>query len=84
MQTSDRGFTSGDEIPSEYGGHVRAYESSAAEAPHIWVMATAPADLNRPDGEMVEAPLHLTVDNARKLAEQILELVDGHYQNPGE
>ena len=51
---SDRGFEPLDPIPSEYGGAVTVYESSAAEAPHIWVRVTSPADLNSPEGAMTE------------------------------
>ncbi|WP_341719854.1 hypothetical protein QQG74_09210 [Micromonospora sp. FIMYZ51] len=79
--TTDRGFGHLPPIPSEYGGEIRAYESSAASGPHIWVRATAPANMNDPTGPTVEAPMHLTADNARRLAEQLLALVDGHYQN---
>lgn len=79
-ETSERGFLSLPAIPSSYGGQVRVYESSAAEHPHIWLNAEAPKDLNRPEGEQVEAPMHLTVENAKALAEQLLFLVDEHYQ----
>ncbi|MFF0822486.1 hypothetical protein ACFYUR_19155 [Micromonospora haikouensis] len=79
--TTDRGFDRLPPIPSEYGGHISVYESSAADGPHLWVNATAPANLNDPTGPTVEAPMHLTADNARRLAEQLLALVDGHYQN---
>jgi len=80
VATSDRGFVRLPPIPSEYGGNVRVYESSAAMGPHIWLTATAPANLNEPDGPAVQAPIHLTLDNARKLAEQIQFLVANHYQ----
>lgn len=80
---SDRGFARLPKIPSEYGGDVSVYESSAAMGPHVWLTATAPADLNEPDGATVEAPLHLTADNARRLGEQLILTATDHYQgNP--
>lgn len=77
---SDRGFSHLPAIPSQYGGSVRVYESSAAMAPHIWLTAEAPVSLNEPDGPTVTAPIHLTLDDARRLAEQLLLLVGDHYQ----
>jgi hypothetical protein len=82
--TSARGFTHLPHIPSEYGGHASVSESSAADGPHVWVRATAPVDLNRPDGPTREVPLHLTADNARRLAEQLLLTVKEHYQGTDE
>lgn len=68
--TSERGFDRYPAIPGAYGGEVSIYESSAASAPHVWLKVT-------------ESPLHLTAENATKLAEQLLALVAGHYQNEG-
>jgi hypothetical protein len=68
-ETSERGFISLPDIPS-----------SNAEHPHIWLNAVAPKNLNNPTGDTVTAPLHLTVENAKALAEQLLFLVDEHYQ----
>lgn len=81
VKTSDRGFDCLPEIPSEYGGQVRVYESSTATQPCIWLMAEAPVNLNEPTGAMLEAPIHLTVKNAKKLAQQLMFLVENHYQN---
>ena len=80
VSTSDRGFDAMPPLEGEYGGHVRVYESSAAMGPHIWLNAVAPVDLNRPEGPTVKAVLHLTAENAWKLAEQIRVLVGDHYQ----
>lgn len=80
VERTDRGFGHLPAIPSEYGGTVRVYESSAATGPHIWLTAEAPVDLNHPDGPMGKAPMHLTLENAQKLAEQIQLLVANHYQ----
>jgi hypothetical protein len=67
-ETSERGFDRYPAIPGAYGGEVSIYESSAASGPHVWLKVT-------------ESPLHLTAENATKLAEQLLALVAGHYQN---
>lgn len=75
-----RGFAHLPNIPSEYGGHVSVSESSAASGPHVWLRATAPVDLNNPDGPTHEVPMHLTADNARRLAEQLLLVVREHDQ----
>lgn len=79
-ETSERGFMSLPAIPSSYGGQVRVYESSNAEHPHVWLNAEAPKNLNNPTGDTVQAPIHLTVENAKALAEQLIFLVDEHYQ----
>lgn len=77
---SDRGFARLPGIPGEYGGSVLVYESSAAMHPCIWLAATVPSNLNDPEGPTVKAFIHLTVENATKLAEQIQHLVAHHYQ----
>lgn len=77
---SPRGFASLPKVPSEYGGHVSVSESSAASGPHVWLRATAPVSLNDPNGPTHEVPMHLTADNARRLAEQLLLVVREHYQ----
>lgn len=80
ITTTNRGFDHMAPIPSEYGGTIRAYESSAAIEPGIWVRAVAPVSLNEPNGLTVEAPMHLTAENAWRLAEQLMTLVRDHYQ----
>ncbi len=75
VQTNARGFTSLPPIPSEYGGDVLVYESSAAESPHIWLSATE-AMSGRPE---VQAAIHLTAENAWRLSEQLQKLVREHY-----
>ncbi len=74
--TSERGFDAYPAIPSEYGGGVYVQESSSAEGPHIWLRATE-AMPGRPE---VKAALHLTAENAWRLAEQLQRLVREHYQ----
>lgn len=81
VTTTDRGFDHLPAIPSDYGGEVRVYESSSAKGPHIWLNATAPVNLNQPEGPKVEALIHLSAENAWKLSEQIRFLVEHHYQN---
>lgn len=69
VTTSDRGFQYLPALPGANGGNVEVYESSAASGPHIWLKAT-------------ESPLHLSAENAVKLAEQLVMLVQSHYQGP--
>ncbi len=78
--SDDRGFSALPAIPSTYGGEVRVYESSAAMHPHVWFAVSWPTDLNRPHGERVSGHLHLTVESAQHLAEQLLHVVEHHYQ----
>lgn len=55
-------------------GHVKVYESSAADQPCIW--------LNVAGGSAEGAGhAHLTLDQARKIADQLNWLADHHYQN---
>lgn len=82
-ERSDRGFLHYPALPSRYGGEVRAYESSSAETPCVWVKATCPVDLNDRDGPSREAYAHLTVADAWRLGEQLLALVAGHYWGDG-
>lgn len=76
---TERGFTRLPAIPSEYGGDIRAYESSAASGPHVWVAIKCPVDLNNPLGETMEAHVHLTAEHAWYLADQLRWLVENHY-----
>lgn len=80
MKTS-RGFTHLPAIPGAYGGEVTTYESSAASSPHVWLNVIVPMDTNNPkEGQNVEATLHLSLDNAAKLSEQLSWLIVNHYQ----
>ncbi len=81
ITTSDRGFDYLPAIPSEYGGEVSVSESSAAKGPHVWLRATAPVDPNQPDGPTHQVPIHLTAENALRLAEQLRYIVENHYQS---
>ncbi len=75
-----RGFQRHAPVPSEYGGHVEVYESSAASGPHIWLNVECPANLNDPAGAFKEAVAHLTLDNATLLRDQLTQLIENHYQ----
>jgi len=72
VTTTDREFDHLPPIQSTYGDEFRAYESSAAEGPCIWLAITMR------DSKDVHA--HLTAENAWHLAEQIMTLVRDHYQ----
>lgn len=78
---SDRGFKYMPEIHGTYasthGDYIRVYESSAADAPHVWLNVSSElADKIAGGG----ATLHLTTDDALKLADQLQFLVTHHYQ----
>lgn len=74
---SDRGFAQMPAVPSEYGGSVRVYESSAAMGPHIWLQAEGLDGLKGPHASI---PIHLTLANAIVLRDQLTKLIEGHYQ----
>lgn len=76
VTTSPRGFDHLPTIPSEYGGYASVYESSAADGPHIWLKAVETMH-GRPEES---ATMHLTAENAWKLADQLRLLVREHYQ----
>lgn len=78
---SDRGFAQFDDIPSDCGGFIRAYESSSAEGAYIWVRTACPKDLNDPEGPTIEAVVHLEMSDAIKLWNQLGWLINNHYQN---
>ena len=73
---SERGFAQLLPIRSEYGGEMSVYESSAASGPHIWLKAR---EAMRGEPERTAA-LHLTAENAWRLADQLRYLVRNHYQ----
>jgi PhoPQ-activated pathogenicity-related protein len=64
---------------------VFVYESSNAMEPSVWLAVEAPANRNYPDAfEVKQAVVELPVDDARRLAEQLLFLLANHYQNEPE
>lgn len=69
---SDRGFANYPTIPDAYGTHpARVYESSAASEPMLWLA------LGQHDDPVA---VHLTIDNAVRLAHQLLDAAMNHYQ----
>ena len=72
-----------DPIPSQYGGHVRVYESSNIN-PAIWVRVNCPANLNEPEGPEIEAVAHVGIDHARVLRDQLSYLISQHDGQPAE
>ena len=70
VKTSDRGFHSFALIAAKegYEGWVKVYESSAASEPCIWVSTE-------------EGPaVHLTLEKATLLRDQLSWLIENHYQ----
>lgn len=65
---------------------VEASESSAALDPGVWLRQRVEVTPMAPDGaitgptELVETALHLSAEEAWRLAEQLMALVRGHYQ----
>lgn len=80
VEAGTRGFKHLPGIPSEYGGEVLVYESSAASGPHLWLRIVSPVSLNEPNGMMAETVAHLTLENAQKLHDQLGFLIRNHYQ----
>lgn len=81
---SDRGFKRLPPIPGNYGGEAVVYESSSAEEPKLWLKVIEPNDLNAGSvGDLSagthSAMLHLTAEDAWKLADQLRWLVENHY-----
>lgn len=54
-------------------GHVRVYESSSADYAALWI--------NVEDGDGKEATLHITIERAALLRDQLDYLIKNHYQN---
>lgn len=79
--TTDRGFKHMEPIDGRYGETVRAYESSSATHSSVWVSIGSEATKDLPSGPVAA---HLTVEDARKLAEQLTWLCDNHYQLQGD
>ncbi len=71
VTTSVRGLDSMPPIVNEDGEEVRVWASSSAEGPHVWLKAADDYGL---------AKVHLSADDAWRLAEQLQALVRNHYQ----
>ncbi len=78
---SDRGFKTMPPVPASWGGHetgeVVVYESSAAEAPHLWLRVNAAPGFG---GTAETVSAHLPLDEAEKLRDQLTWLIENHYQ----
>ena len=71
---SDRGFQHLPAVQDTYSGKIRVYEASTAFSPHIWLdIAGGALDDNA-------GTAHLTIDQARQIADQLNWLADHHYQ----
>lgn len=68
----DRGFKHMPKISDPNGGTVRVAESSAAWAPRIW-LSLEPCGLDR-------ATVHLSLEDAERLRDQLDYLIRNHYQ----
>lgn len=71
-EMNNRGFAAMPSINGEHGGEVDAHESSAASGPHLWLSIL--------DSSNTTAMVHLTAENAWRLADQLRTLVRNHYQ----
>ena len=78
---SPRGFKHMPRLDGTYGERVTAYESSAADGPHVWINVYTKKDPGMAHSAAIQAAAHMTVDEAWKLAEQLMYLVNEHYQN---
>lgn len=72
-------------ILGNYGGDVMVWESSAADEPKLWIKVREPNDLNAwcwgdESAGTHDAGLHLTAEDAWKLADQLRCMVENHYQ----
>ena len=76
VETSERGFDRLPKIEPERGGYVRAFESSSAEEASIWL---AMKDETAHPHDEKEAHVHLTCEEAWKMADQLRYLVRNHY-----
>lgn len=78
INVTDRGFRHLPPIETSYGAIVRTYESSAADRPFVWLVTWDGGDI--PDDEH---QIHLTTEEAARLARHLMWLVENHYQTAG-
>lgn len=72
---SDRGFKHMPEIEDSQGRTVQVYESSRADAPHVW--------LSVGNNDTPDAFVGLTLEEAGHLRDQLTYLIATHYQLEG-
>lgn len=83
---TDRGFKHLEPFTCNYGTTVKVYESSSAEAPHIWLRLQQGGLRTSGDTsvggalEVSEAVAHLSLEEAKQLRDQLDWLMDNHYQ----
>lgn len=77
---TSRGFKHMPELNVDYGSTVRLYESSAANAPHVWLSVTAPANPAAPEQPRVTTTAHMHINDLEALRDQIDYLLENHYQ----
>ncbi len=87
-QVSDRGFKSYEAIQTDRAQEVRVFESSAAEAPHLWLNVTGdgfPEETPRPCGgtthgvARTSVSAHLTLEQAAAVRDVLNAAIAGHY-----
>lgn len=80
IRKSTRGFKYSEEIAGTHGGSIEAYESSAADGPHVWVKVSDPDPLPWDDDQTPCAHVHLTLEAAEGLRDVLDYLIKNHYQ----
>lgn len=68
---TDRGFKHYAPVESARGGSVLVYESSSAEAPHLWLGT-----------DNASTTTHLTLEQAEQLRDTLTVAIQRHYQMP--
>jgi hypothetical protein len=96
FKESPRGFRHYEPIKSTYGHRIRVYESSAADAPHLWVNIEGRINY-RPETVVVhrnslmgdtheaqgDAAAHMTLEQAKALRDALDTAIENHYQLRG-
>lgn len=80
-ELSNRGFKHMPALDVAYGGRLSAYESSAAEEPHLWLNAVAVNHPGMPGSDKTTATIHLSLDDAVRLIQQLDWLIANHYHH---
>jgi len=79
IKTSSRGFKYLDDLKTDYGHTVRVYESSAAFRPCLWMKVNGEG--NSCGDVETELSVHMTLNQAQNLRDQLTLLIENHYQN---
>lgn len=76
-----RGFLTFADFKDTYKTKVRVSESSAADRPCIWIFLDENPSVYDPDRmQKGRAGAHLTLPQAKKLANALLYAIENHYQ----